>query len=145
MKVLLTGGKGMLGRTLCAELSDFEIIPTDLPEADITNESGFQEVPVHITLPELATRTFKLTQITPVNVPQGMEATITAQEIDIVLRGVKTQLYAMTEEDITVTVDFAQGQIGTERYAVTITLNNHSLNVGVINTYTVVATLTPLE
>ncbi|MBQ7403763.1 MAG: dTDP-4-dehydrorhamnose reductase [Lentisphaeria bacterium] len=41
MKVLLTGGKGMLGRTLCAELSDFEIIPTDLPEADITNESGF--------------------------------------------------------------------------------------------------------
>ena len=24
MKVLLTGGKGMLGRTLCAELKDFE-------------------------------------------------------------------------------------------------------------------------
>ena len=121
------------------------VFPIDLSQWDITNESGFQEVPVHITLPELATRTFKLTQITPVNVPQGMEATITAQEIDIVLRGVKTQLYAMTEEDITVTVDFAQGQIGTERYAVTITLNNRSLNVGVINTYTVVATLTPVE
>ena len=30
MKVLLTGGRGMLGRTLCAELTDFEIIPTDL-------------------------------------------------------------------------------------------------------------------
>lgn len=121
------------------------VFPIDLSQWDITNESGFQEVPVHITLPELATRTFKLTQITPVNVPQGMEATITAQEIDIVLRGVKTQLYAMTEEDITVTVDFAQGQIGTERYAVTVTLNNRSLNVGVINAYTVVATLTPAE
>ena len=31
----------MLGRTLCAELTDFEIVPTDLPEADITDEAGF--------------------------------------------------------------------------------------------------------
>ena len=39
MKVLLTGGKGMLGRTLVRELGgDFEIVPTDLPEADITDE-----------------------------------------------------------------------------------------------------------
>ena len=36
MKVLLTGGRGMLGRTLCNELTDFEVIPTDLPEVDIT-------------------------------------------------------------------------------------------------------------
>ena len=40
MKVLLTGGRGMLGRTLCKELTDFDVIPTDLPEADITDESG---------------------------------------------------------------------------------------------------------
>ncbi len=44
MKVLLTGGKGMLGRTLCAELGDFEMIPTDLPEADITDERGIDAV-----------------------------------------------------------------------------------------------------
>ena len=41
MKVLLTGGKGMLGRTLVRELTDFEVIPTDLPEADITDAAGF--------------------------------------------------------------------------------------------------------
>lgn len=42
MKILLTGGKGMLGRTLCDVLSDeFEVIPTDLPEADITDLSSF--------------------------------------------------------------------------------------------------------
>ena len=41
MKVLLTGGKGMLGRTLCAELTDFEVIPPDLPDADITDPAGF--------------------------------------------------------------------------------------------------------
>ena len=42
MKVLLTGGKGMLGRTIVRELgAEFEIVPTDLPDADITDESGF--------------------------------------------------------------------------------------------------------
>ena len=47
MKVLLTGGKGMLGRTLCAELKDFEVIPTDLPEADITDAAGFDALLKH--------------------------------------------------------------------------------------------------
>ena len=37
LKVLLTGGNGMLGRTIVRMLSDrFIIIPTDLPEVDIT-------------------------------------------------------------------------------------------------------------
>ncbi|MBQ3096564.1 MAG: dTDP-4-dehydrorhamnose reductase [Kiritimatiellae bacterium] len=39
MRVLLTGGNGMLGRTLVRELGgEFEVIATDLPEADITDE-----------------------------------------------------------------------------------------------------------
>ena len=41
MKIMLTGGRGMLGRTLCRELTDFEVIPTDLPEADITDAANF--------------------------------------------------------------------------------------------------------
>ena len=41
MKVLITGANGMLGRTLQAELTDFEIQPTDLPEGDITDAAGF--------------------------------------------------------------------------------------------------------
>ena len=40
MKIMLTGGKGMLGRTLCRELTEFEVIATDLPEADITDAAG---------------------------------------------------------------------------------------------------------
>ncbi len=41
MKILITGGKGMLGRTLQQELSDFRIVVADLPEADITDAQGF--------------------------------------------------------------------------------------------------------
>jgi dTDP-4-dehydrorhamnose reductase len=45
MKVLLTGGKGMLGRTLVRELGgDFEVVPTDLPAADITDEDAIDAV-----------------------------------------------------------------------------------------------------
>ena len=41
MKVLITGGKGMLGRTLQRELAEHEIVVADLPEWDITDDEGF--------------------------------------------------------------------------------------------------------
>lgn len=43
-RILLTGGRGMLGRTLTAELREFAVIPTDLPEADITDAAGFDRL-----------------------------------------------------------------------------------------------------
>lgn len=42
MKVLITGAKGMLGRTLLEELKGFELIPTDM-EVDITSARQFDE------------------------------------------------------------------------------------------------------
>ena len=41
MKILITGGKGMLGRTLQKELAEHEIVVADLPEWDITDDAGF--------------------------------------------------------------------------------------------------------
>lgn len=41
MKILITGGKGMLGRTLQKEFADCELVIADLPEADITDAAGF--------------------------------------------------------------------------------------------------------
>ena len=43
-KVLLTGGRGMLGRTICCVLNNFEFIPSDLPEGDITDPEGFDSL-----------------------------------------------------------------------------------------------------
>ena len=37
MKILITGGRGMLGRTLQKELVGNELIVADLPEWDITD------------------------------------------------------------------------------------------------------------
>ena len=41
MRILITGGKGMLGRTLQRELAEHEIVVADLPEWDITDDAGF--------------------------------------------------------------------------------------------------------
>ena len=41
MKLLITGGKGMLGRTLQQEFRECEPVIADLPEADITDPAGF--------------------------------------------------------------------------------------------------------
>lgn len=40
MKILITGGKGMLGRTLQRELANHEIVVADLPDWDITDDAG---------------------------------------------------------------------------------------------------------
>ncbi len=43
-KILITGANGMLGRTLCKNLKEFELIPTDLPEGDITDAALFDRL-----------------------------------------------------------------------------------------------------
>ncbi len=44
MKILITGGKGMLGRTLQREFADCELVIADLPEVDITSAAAFDAV-----------------------------------------------------------------------------------------------------
>lgn len=43
MRIVITGGKGMLGRTLQQVLKDNELIIADLPEWNITNAADFNE------------------------------------------------------------------------------------------------------
>ena len=44
MKILVTGGKGMLGRTLQRELgAEHELVVADLPEWDVTDDAAFME------------------------------------------------------------------------------------------------------
>lgn len=44
MRILITGANGMLGRTLRRRLACHTLIPTDLPEGDITDETGFDRL-----------------------------------------------------------------------------------------------------
>ena len=62
MKILITGGKGMLGRTLQKELAEHEIVVADLPDWDITDDTGFV-TKVGETKPDLIVHCAAMTKV----------------------------------------------------------------------------------
>ena len=62
MKILVTGGKGMLGRTLQRELADHEIVVADLPGWDITDDAAFTERTLAIA-PDLVIHCAAMTKV----------------------------------------------------------------------------------
>ena len=62
MKILITGGKGMLGRTLQRELQEHELVIADLPDWDITDDIGFAEK-VGAVKPELIIHCAAMTKV----------------------------------------------------------------------------------
>jgi len=62
MKVFLTGGKGMLGRTLQRRLRQHELFVADLPEVDITDGRGVEQA-VNAFRPEVVIHAAAMTQV----------------------------------------------------------------------------------
>ncbi|HNX35192.1 MAG TPA: dTDP-4-dehydrorhamnose reductase [Kiritimatiellia bacterium] len=62
MKLLLTGGKGMLGRTLQRHLRHHELFVVDLPEVDITDGRGVEQA-VNAFRPEVVIHAAAMTQV----------------------------------------------------------------------------------
>lgn len=62
MKLLITGGKGMLGRTLQRRLRQHELFVADLPEVDITDGRGVEQA-VNAFRPEVVIHAAAMTQV----------------------------------------------------------------------------------
>jgi len=112
--------------------------PIKLPEG-VTNETGVAEVTVDIRFPDLDIRKFSISDIQAVNVPQGMEVELITQVLDITVRGPKQQVEALTEEDITVTVNCKNMQPGTAAVKAEIIIKDEG--IGAMGAYNVTATL----
>ncbi len=128
-----------LGEILDAETRTYDI---KLPEG-ITNETGITQATVQIDFPELSTKTFKITHILPVNVPEGLKAEIATQELEVKIRGPKEVIENLTEKDVVVNVDFTGAQAGTDKFTAQIVINSAYSEAGGLSTYTVMATLSP--
>ncbi len=62
-KVLITGAKGMLGRTLCQVLKgDYELVPTDKENGDITDKEGFRRL-IERERPDVVIHCAAMTQV----------------------------------------------------------------------------------
>lgn len=114
--------------------------PIRLPE-EVTNETGVTEAVVKIEFPQLLTKTFNITSITPINVPEGLEVDMITQALEVQVRGPIEAVKAVKDTDITVTVDFAGAQIGTATMKAEIILSENFRDVGAMGTYQVSATL----
>lgn len=118
--------------------------PVTLPDG-VTNETGITEATVEVKFPNLRTVTLNVDNIQLANVPEGLEAELVTQLLEMKLRGPASLISNIKAENITVTVDLSQALAGTDKYAVQITLPEEYLGVGALGTYTVMVTLTEAE
>lgn len=116
--------------------------PIKLPEG-VINETGITEATVNVSFPELGVKTFTVKNIQAANVPQGVEAEMITQVLEITVRGPKTKIEALTEEAIKVTVDFTDAEAGTLKLKAQIDCGDPEL--GAVGTYTVSATVKTLD
>lgn len=127
-----------LGQMDKSDSFEFEI---KLPEG-VTNETGVTKITATVTLPELMSYTFQVTQIRYTNLPEGMEAELAAKVVEVTVRGSSALVSQMTKEDITVMVDLSEAKLGTEKYAAQIQFSTIYKDVGAMGSYFVTATVT---
>lgn len=122
-----------------AEDAELEF-PINLP-GSVTNLSNVESVKVSVKFPELVTKTFMVTNFTPMNVPDGLEAEIVNQALSVTVRGPQTLIDRMSEDDISIMVDFSQARLGTFTVKASVVMSMAYSKVGAIGTYQVSATL----
>lgn len=126
-----------LGTMTKAETVEFDIV---LPEG-VTNETGVTKAKVDVTFPNLRTRKISVTDIKIENLPEGLEAELITESMELTLRGLAEQVDALKASDLTVTVDLADAQPGTFTKGVSITVDSKYPDVGTMGTYSVSVTV----
>lgn len=110
--------------------------PIQLPEG-VTNETGIAEATVTVSFPNLLVKTFTATRFSAINVPQGMNAAISAKKLEVTIRGSRSLVEKLTAGDITVTVDCTNAEPGSQRLSAVITIDGSPADIGAVGTYTV--------
>lgn len=113
-------------------VKEFEI---KLPEG-VENLTGKDTVSVSIQFQGLVTRTIAVTNIEAKNVPEGMDVKIIAKQLNVVVRGPKVQVDAMSADALTVYVDFTDAVVGQDTYKATVYVDSGTFSdVGAVGTY----------
>ena len=107
----------------------------ELPEG-VTNVTGITEVKVDVEFKDLVTKTFTLENpvLKKENLPKGMSAIFKDKVLNVTLRGTAELIEELTEDDITIVVDFAGAEPGEpdqfENYPATIKVKTGNIEVG---------------
>lgn len=117
---------------------------TTLPEG-VFNNTDTSEVSVDVKFPSLLTRKLSLTNVEFLNLPEGLEAKLNSDSVNVTLRGLAGQMGSLKLSDLTVTVDMADAQVGTVIKSVTVTINSKYPDVGILSISDVYITVTEAE
>ena len=114
--------------------------PIVLPEG-VTNRTGVEQVSVDVKFSAMILKEFKVTTITPTNVPAGLDVEIITKSLKVTVRGPAKLVNAMQETDLSAIVDFSQAQEGTTTVNAEIVISDEFSGVGAVGTYPVSATV----
>ncbi len=126
-----------LGEILEDQTLTFPIV---LPE-DVSNQTGVEQVTVTIKLPKLKTKTFRVTSISAINVPEGLQADIITKALQVTVRGPAKLIDKMKEENLSAVINLAEAQAGNVTMKAEIRVSEDFAGVGALDTYTVSANL----
>lgn len=132
----------LIGEINLGELEEETELIFDIavPE-NVKNITNLTQAAVKISFPNLMTKEFNAKNFTAINVPEGMEAEILTKDLQVTLRGPATLIGKMTDEDVSVEVDFANAAMGTTTVRGVVRLDSEFAAVGQMGTFTVTATL----
>ena len=114
----------------------------NLPEG-VTNLTGVTEAKINLAFKGLSIKALVLDEFHSVNVPEGFTAEITTQELEVKIRGPVQLIQRLTAEDLRATVDFTGAEAGSYSFKVTITFSEEFAAMGVVEQYSVYATVSP--
>lgn len=147
---LVAEGAINLGAIDLASVEDGQEIPFTVPLADeLSNISGITEVRATISFKKkLVTNTFEVDDILPINVPEGWEADVVTQVLQVKVRGSQALMDELTEENIVVAADLQGINLAAGQYTIpaAIYLNSveTSAEIGVLSgEYYIVINLRP--
>ena len=112
------------------------VFPIELPEG-VTNQTGVEQITVDVKLPKLKTKTFRVTAITAINVPTGLDAEIITKALQVTIRGPEKMVDALKDTDLTVVVNLAEAQAGIVTMKADVVLDDAYAEVGATGTYQV--------
>ena len=130
-----------LGTVNLGDVTDGQVLtfPIKMPNKDVENMTGVAEASVQVQFPDLGTKTLTVTKFKAMNEPSGLKADVVTKQLEIQVRGPKEIIDTVTEQDILVTVDFGNEQLGTATVKADVTVNVEG--VGAVGTYNITATL----
>ena len=114
--------------------------PVNLPDG-VRNLSGVTEVQMDVRFAGLATKEFTIDEIRSVNVPEGMEAEVLAEKMNVTVRGPAASLNSLKAEDMVIEVDFTGAEVGTSTYKGTVVFPKGHEKFGTLGSLSASATV----